>query len=343
MKVFLSAWLLLVGGFALAQAPPTPKKATPATVKVSNLVRITLIDQTVIQGRIIRRDSQKIYYTKPGDPSKRTYQQLLSRLDRIRYADGHEETFQKPTVSTLAADPGSPPKPVSPTPAPAETPVVASSPTPPVSSDTYLAKPTPVVPKNSPVFGRIHLTIGPELAYFPASINKQWSDVAVGIGINQNIGGSLRFDYRFMRSAALSLSAGYSNWQLVRNYVKNGVEQYDETIQQTRIPLQVGLKVYVGTRFYVMPQAGVNLLSISVKTSASHPAPDNQKSNATPVSYGAGIGYEIQAGRLLIDLSGHYQLMNVRNLNFGTVAPVLSEQVQFASVRLGIGLNELFK
>lgn len=188
-------------------------------------------------------------------------------------------------------------------------------------------------------FSRIHLTIGPEISLFSQSGTKRWNNELSGLGMHQSIGASLRLDYRFVRALALSLTGGYAQWEMVRNYLQNGTEKYDETIQLTRIPVQAGIKLYPWRGLYLLPEAGVNLLTTSVKTSSAHPAPTDHKSSATPVTYGASLGYEFSFGALLIDVSGRYQILNVKNLDFGSLSPALTEKVQFGSLRIGIGFN----
>ncbi len=317
---------------------------TPLTASKPTTDQITLVDQTVVSGKVVRRDAQKLYYTKPNDPTKAQYALLLSRLDRVRYADGRVENLRKPAAVTPPVAVVTPPQPAPSAPAPVvvETPAAAPQPEPAAPRTDYSARPPAAMYTNSKAFAHIHLTVGPELAYFPESTNKQWGDVTAGLGMNQNVGGSVRFDFRFVRAVAISFTGGYNQWQLVRNYLQNGTEKYDETIKLTRIPLQAGLKFYAGG-LYLMPEAGVNLLTTTVKTSATHPSPSNQQNKATPVTYGASLGYEISAGGLLVDISARYQLLDVKNLNFGTVSPALTERIQFASVRLGIGFNALRK
>ena len=57
--------------------------------------QIMLIDQTVVPGKVVRRDDRKLYYTKPNDPANTQYELLLTRIDRIQYASGRIETFSK--------------------------------------------------------------------------------------------------------------------------------------------------------------------------------------------------------------------------------------------------------
>lgn len=190
-------------------------------------------------------------------------------------------------------------------------------------------------------FGRIHLTVGPEFSYYPAQLNKgrDWLDDSTGFGMKQNIGASLRFDYRFLKPLAASVTVGYFGWELLRRYTRNGTDEYSETKRLTQIPVQLGLKLYPFGGLYVMPEGGVNLLFSSVKTSDAHPAPANESVRSTPISYGGSLGYEFRARALLLDLSVRYQLLNVSNLRYVNFNQTLNEQVSIGTVRLGIGFG----
>ncbi|CCH52909.1 hypothetical protein BN8_01950 [Fibrisoma limi BUZ 3] len=194
-------------------------------------------------------------------------------------------------------------------------------------------------------FGRIHLTVGPEFSYYPGGLNKDrdWLDDSTGFGMKQNIGASLRFDYQFLSWIGVSATAGYFGWELVRKYTRDGVSEYNETKRLTQIPLQLGIKIYPVGSFYIMPEGGVNLLSGSVKTTDTHPTPADESVSATPVTYGASLGYEIRSNALLIDLSIRYQILNVSNFNYSAFGQRLNESVNVAGFRIGIGLNTLKK
>ena len=310
---------------------------TPKAVSGMATDKITLTDQTVVTGKVIRRDDLKLYYTKSNDPTNTQQELSLSQLDRIQYADGREDTISKPSAVSTPATPV-----VSPAQS-AETTAPDNARPKLVASESYSAPATSASTKNTGAFARVHVTIGPEISLFSQSGVARWSNQYSGLGMNQSIGASLRFDYRLIQAVAVSFTGGYYQWELVRNYLQNNTEKYDETIQLTRIPIQVGAKLCPYKGFYLLPEAGVNLLMSSAKTSGAHPAPTNEQSSTTPITYGASLGYEFNLGGLLLDLSGRYQILNVKNLNFGAIAPSLTEQVQFGSLRLGIGFNALKK
>jgi opacity protein-like surface antigen len=310
---------------------------TPRAVQRVATDKLVLTDKTVVVGKETRRDEVKLYYTRPNDPANTQRELLLSQLDRIQYADGREEIIPKPAVASAPATP------VANAAQPAETAASGNAQSKLVSTESYSAPSVPVATKNAGGFARVHVTIGPEISLFSQSGVARWSNQYSGLGMNQSIGASLRFDYRLIQAVAVSFTGGYAQWELVRNYLQNNTEKYDETIQLTRIPVQVGVKLYPYKGFYLLPEAGVNLLMSSVKTTGTHPAPTNAQSSTTPITYGASLGYEFNLGGLSLDLSGRYQILDVKNLNFGAIAPSLTEKVQFGSLRLGIGFNAFKK
>ncbi|MBD2751845.1 porin family protein [Spirosoma validum] len=303
----------------------------------SKVDQITLIDQTVVQGKVSRRDDRKLYYTKPETPDGPQYELLLSRLDHIRYADGKEETFRKAVGSTPSVGISSAPS------APASQPDRSTEKEPKSQLTEYSAPSASA--RYSNAFGRLQATIGPEFAYYPDPVNKDraWLNDSTGFGMKQNIGASLRVDYRLLKPLAISITAGYFGWELVRRYTREGVDEYTETKRLTQIPVQLGVKIYPAGGFYIMPEAGATFLFASVKTSDMHPIPADESAKSTPITYGASLGYEIRSKALLFDLSLRYQLLNVNNLNYAAFNQSLSEQVNIASIRLGIGFNAIKK
>ncbi len=296
----------------------------------------------LIEARDVVVDGKNLRYHRASDPSGKLQTIALNKVQGIRFADGREEKLvavvREKTTKVKTAKTKTPkektakaPKPKAPkTTVPKQ---VASKP------KTPAAEKLPRPASDPRSFYRINLTVGPELAYFPSGLNKDWVSDSVGLGLQQNLGFSLRFDYRVARPVAISLTAGYSGWELVRRYTLNGADQYQETQKLTRIPLQLGVKVYLVKGLYLMPEGGVNLLMSSIKTSEAHPSPQSTSTTTTPITYGASLGYEAHLGKALVELSARYQILDVKDLNLNTLGQSYSNQVQFASVRLGIGFS----
>ncbi|MCX6214605.1 hypothetical protein [Spirosoma sp.] len=321
MKIVLFCWLLLVSSLTWAQ-----------TSKTDVLYKL---DRSPINVKIDELTDTDIVYMEPSAPQlKKTI--ARTQVWKIVFSDGSTEIITPPAgqVPTGTTTPQ---------------PTATAAPVP------DRTRPTPTLSENDSApsasytnpggFARIHLTIGPEFAYYPDFINKgkAWLNDSTGFGMTQNVGASLRFDYRFIRRVAVSATAGYYGWELVRKYTRNSISEFYETKKLTQIPVQLGLKFYPVGSFYVMPEGGVTLLFSSVKTSDNHPTPANESVNAMPITYGASVGCEIMARSLLLDLSIRYQFLNVNNLSYTAFNQSLNEQVNIASIRLGIGFNAVKK
>ncbi|GAB3926008.1 hypothetical protein [Larkinella terrae] len=267
------------------------------------------LDRSTLNVKVDEVTETDVVYFEATAP---TVRKMLPKngLWKLVFADGSTEVFNQPTELPAA---------------------------PPLESVAQRKDSTFRKPPTSPGY-RINLTVGTEVSYFPAGLNKDWVDDSLGYGMDQNLGFSVRFDYRFIRPLAASLTVGYSQWELLRRYTQNGSDQYQETVTMRRIPLQAGLKIYVANHFFLLPSGGINLLTIKRKASETHPNPTAENTSSTPITYGASLGYEFHAGRFLVDLSGQYQLLNIRQT---TSAPgsATQQKVQFAGLRLGLGFS----
>ena len=315
----------------------TPVATVGNTDGAGQADQITLLDNTTVSGKVTRRDDRKLYYTKPESPNGPPYELLLGRLDKITYADGREEVFGKgvggTSGKTLAGTSAAPTK-------PARQPKAKKS-----KPAAYQAPAELASYKNPEAFERLQVTVGPEFSYYADFLNKDraWLNDSTGFGMKQNVGASLRIDYRVLKPVAISITAGYFGWELYRRYTLNGLDEYAETQRLTQIPVQLGIKLYPFGGFYIMPEGGVDLMFASVKTSETHPTPANESITASPVTYGASIGTQISANKLLFDLSLRYQIVNVNNLTYQTFSHNLTESLNVASIRLGIGFKTLKK
>ncbi|MEZ0607729.1 hypothetical protein ACAW74_04385 [Fibrella sp. WM1] len=306
------------------RAAPKPAAPRPAMTYTDQLYRL---DQSMLAVRIAEVTDTTILYYTATLPGKK---QALARREvwKLAFGDG----------SQLAITP-------LPTAAPPVAETVAAAPLPPPTE----APSAPVVASTAPAarypgdkrFSRLHITIGPELALYPATLNKEraWLSDSTGFGMKQNVGGSLRVDVQLVRWAAVSITAGYAGWELVRSYTRDGFSEYTETKRLTQVPLQFGIKLYPVGGLYLLPEGGINLLFSSVKTSVGHPTPADESVSATPLTYGASAGVELRVNSLLLDLSLRYQLLNVKNLRFSGLNQTLNEQVAITAIRVGIGFQ----
>ncbi len=298
---------------------PIPN-ATPTAVIA--LDEIILRDSTRLSGSILRRTNDSLFYAAPSSGTAAPKAVLLSQVDRLKYADGRQETI-------------------------APAPVVEVAPTPaPVSNYRAIPQAVAKPARSTDAFNRLQVSIGPEVSFFPAFLNKDnlWISDTVGFGMAQNVGASLRIDYRIVRPVAISFSVGYAGWELARNFSREQKPVGTETVKLTRIPVQVGLKIYpTSGGLYLLPEAGVTLLQSSLTAEAGTPDTQSESVNKMVVNYGAGFGYEIRKGAILLDLGLRYTLTSVSGLTYAINSTTIDESVHSFSVRLGIGFGAMKK
>lgn len=194
-------------------------------------------------------------------------------------------------------------------------------------------------------FHMLSTGIGGEFIYYPGFANKSWSSKESGFALDYAYGGSVRFDFRPIQLVALSITAGFSSFELERRFKPEqdlSLETlYSETQTFTQIPLSAGLKFFIKNKYYVMPQAGISLVKTKVETSADHPSPDVKESyNTKPVNYGIGAGVEVDTkGAIFFDLSLRYQYLNVKDFNVTSLSQSYSKPLSSISFRVGIGFR----
>lgn len=294
---------------------PSPKAPAVISTATSNRPDLLVLrgGDRLIEAKVEAVEDGTIRYRRFGETGGKTYTLATGKVQRIRYGDGREETFEG-VADRQSLEPTADGKPAR----PARGPRVTRSPN---------------------EFARVNLTLGVEGAYFPKTLNADWVSDSAGMGMGQNLGFSLRFDYRLHRRLALSLTGGYYGWQLTRRYTLYGNELYAETQNLIRIPLQAGVKLYLLGGLYVMPEGGVNLLMSTLSPSDTHPAPISTSTRLTPLAYGASLGGEVRLGGVLLDLSARYHLLDVQNLTLNSEGRTFSDRVQVVSVRVGIGFS----
>ena len=294
----------------------------PAPAAVVALDEIILRDSTKLSGSILRRTADSLFYTAPGSGTAVPTAIRLSQIDRLNYADGRQEVIAPAPVVEVA---------------PAPAPVTNYQASPQVVSKSVIA---------ASAFNQLQVSIGPELSFFPGFVNKDhlWISDTIGFGMKQNAGASLRVDYRFIRPVAVSFSVGYAGWELVRNFSREQKPVGSETVKLTRIPVQIGLKIYPDQGgLYLLPEAGVTLLQSSLTADADTPDAKSESVNKMVVNYGAGFGYEIRKGGFLLDLGLRYTLTSVSGLTYAINSTTIQESVHSFSVRLGIGFGSMKK
>ncbi|WP_158549935.1 OmpA family protein [Runella aurantiaca] len=172
-----------------------------------------------------------------------------------------------------------------------------------------------------------------QLNFLPAQMlgEKSYTALYGGYGHTIGLGGSAQFDYWLAKWFSVGAEGGYLTWRTQVNVVENRGEQpyrnYSTQTDQTFLLAHIGVRL--GKHFYLMPQGGINLLTIKVKDDVA-----TNVFKSYQVSYGGAIGY-------LLDLSPKVNLnagLFYRNsMSTKTVdAPNGFDAIQYVGFRLGL-------
>ncbi|CAG5009135.1 Peptidoglycan-associated lipoprotein [Dyadobacter sp. CECT 9275] len=193
---------------------------------------------------------------------------------------------------------------------------------------------TPSAPKPRKAFG---VTVYGEGLYVIESLSKNWSDLNTGIGMLQGFGGGIQLSYFLTSKVGVTFQTGFSQWQVERKYVSMVPEkilQFTAEDKVTRIPLQVGLKLYPIRNIYFNPFGGGQLTKRTTKTSELHP---NGLQTITTKGFipavGAAIGFEKYFGPVFLDVAAQYHY--ILNKDFSEI----TDPLHFAGLRIGIGFK----
>lgn len=307
------------------------------------------LDGKPLSVRIGGMTTQHVLYYEPSRPKVRR-SIPRSQVWKVVYASGREfEINKRPVMETIT--PRSAVEPIKTSAVALVIPQEQYQVTPAVSQT---ASPTVQTVTSQPIIGsrpdfyKLQITLGPEMTFFPKLLNQDasWISDSTGYGMKMNLGVSIRGDYRFHRNFAGSFTVGYAGWELVRSYMREEVNEFQESVRLTRIPIQIGLKVNITPNWYIMPEGGVNLLFSSLKSldqQAIEAVPVKFTSTAFPVTFGGSVGYEIRKGGFLVDLGLRYQLLNIKKLQNVNLGGEMNEKLNMISLRVGLGFVALPK
>lgn len=259
---------------------------------------IHLTDGTVIKALVEEIGEKEIRYKAFPVTSESVLSVPVSKVIKVIFSNGDEEVF----TSISAAEQ------VKPTPQTAKAETIDAI-------DTPLPGTLELPKKLS-----IGVYIQPD---FLIEGSPYWKSNKEGFGLDRNLGFGLTVGYRISPKIGVTLSAGYANWTLLRNYTEEGQFLYKEEVNLLRVPALIGLKYYFGNSIYIMPEAGTSFLKSKTTSTEFGEKVITADQTTFPISYGAAIGFEKKAGPVLLDLSGRYQFTG-------------HEDGQLASVRLGI-------
>ena len=132
--------------------------------------------------------------------------------------------------------------------------------------------------------------------------------------VNTGFGVSGRLQHDINSRAALMVQAGYlkfdkttfANFGDVGNVLGN-LTNLKASV--TAIPVQAGVKVYLVEGLYGMAEAGIHHITTKLNANALFVNADaNEK--RTELSVAPGIGYELDLGRVNLDLAARYQYVH---------------------------------
>lgn len=195
--------------------------------------------------------------------------------------------------------------------------------------------PAPVYrkPKGKRKYSWFSFTIGAKAGQILERESNNWSSQD-GIGLWRHYGGDLNLNFRVKKSIGVLLNVGFLQSSVNKNYVSAGVHQYKSTETLRQIPVQLGLRVHFFKVMYLQASGGPQLLQIGFSTSGSELYGDNSYKNTdTKLGYGGAVGFEFLIGKLLFDLSGHYNNLLTDGF-YGSTSSMPT-----VGVRLGAGLN----
>jgi outer membrane protein OmpA-like peptidoglycan-associated protein len=194
------------------------------------------------------------------------------------------------------------------------------------------AKTKPVVVRNKKVFaillsGNGYYTLNP--------LSGGWSN-SRGIGILQGFGGEISAIIYPKKRIGFTLHTGIAQWKTERRYMTENQDVIfttNSTLQS--IPLRIGARLYLGNSIYFHPQAGGQLLSLTIKNSETHPQ-SNAESKETAIKsmLGGGIGFEKKLGKLFF-LDFGVQYFFTPNKEFNEA----KENLHYGGVKIGIGFK----
>jgi hypothetical protein len=293
--------------------------------------KIVRKDGRIIEGKIVSANVGKVEYKTLSDDDGTIYMVSGADISKIEYADGTVKDFiakdKKPQKNTI-------PK--------VKKEVVKTEKKNVQISENQVSKQKPIN-KPSPVSDtpRFVVGIGGEGTYALEPLSKKWVATNDSAGIQQGYGISLRTDIHLSKLVAFSLTAGYNQWQIQRNYILKDVKTQSTTTQYSSldalsiIPIQAGFKFYIAKGFYIMPEASFNFIASDFKNNDGDVANPNGTSkisaSLSKVGFGGSVGCEVYKLPFVIDVSAHIHTIKAESFrNIG-------EPLYFAGLRLGIG------
>jgi hypothetical protein len=298
---------------------------------MSKVDKIVRKDGRIIEGKIVSMSIGKVEYKSLSDDDGTVYMVSGADISKVEYSDGTVKDFIAKDKKSQTPKTSKEKKDVSKT----EKKKIQTFENQ-VSNQKPNGKPRQLLD-----IPRFVVGIGGEGTYALEPLSKKWVATNDSAGIQQGFGISLRTDIHLSKFVAFSLTAGYNQWQVQRNYILKDVKTQTTTTQYSSldalsiIPIQAGFKFYVAKGFYIMPEGSFNFIASDFKNNDGEVANPNGTSNISAslskVGFGGSVGCEVYKLPFVIDISAHVHTVKAETFrNIG-------EPLYFAGLRLGIG------
>ncbi|WP_090373946.1 hypothetical protein [Dyadobacter sp. SG02] len=263
-------------------------------------------NKTVLEAKIDSVGTESVYYHSFIQAGKGPLKLSLTEVTSVRYADGREQTFDRQPVQSGERINVKKEK----------------------RTSSRQDKPKREKPKDTGRRPVVSATIAAEGMRMLG--NDNWVKDDEKAAFENGVGATAALDLHLTGRFAVSVSGGYNQWRVSRNYAENGEVKFNAKTSFTEIPLHLGLKLYPFKGLYLMPEGGYHIYTFDYQDGTEL----SEKIAGGSVAYGGRIGYELRTGVFLMDISAKYNLVNVGDLGNGFSG---MGAARYAGVRLGVG------
>ncbi|MCF0075181.1 porin family protein [Dyadobacter sp. CY261] len=264
-------------------------------------------NKSVLEARIDSVGAESVYYHSFSRAEKVPLKLLLTEIVSVRFADGREQRFDKQPAHTVERISAGVKK---------------------EKSANLQEEPKRVKSVDKGHRPAITMTIGAEGMHMLGNDNWVKDDEKAAFG--NGVGATAALDLHLTGHFALSVSGGYNQWRVSRNYVEDGQTRFSAKTSFIEIPLHLGLKLYPFKGLYLMPEGGYHIYTFEYQDGTEL----SENITGGSLAYGGRVGYELRTGVFLMDISAKYNLVNIGDLGngFAGMGPA-----RYAGVRLGVG------
>ncbi len=180
---------------------------------------------------------------------------------------------------------------------------------------------------------KLYLQLHGEAGYMIGE-NPSWTSKTNGYAHVLGFGGSLTVGYRLTKRISAGVRTGYWQWSTQVNYRAGAdgpvLRQYNSKAVQ--IPLYITFPVYLTNHVYLMPEGGINLLTID----AGFAGESQSDFSGIQTGYGVTLGYTTNRDkRVQADVGLFYRTYQQGNWNEQYGIPVMN----CVGLKLGLGFS----